>query len=129
MSKLRGKLTFDKGKPHYDGLVTQILGLGGFEVKIMVQDGNKDTAITQLLGGGVLGVPWELEYDRLIFNLKIRLHDKDKPGNLDDTPDLTVYVILLLKDMELTIGWCCLLSTGSMTHMVCLLLTLVGSRY
>ena len=128
MNKLIGQVTFNKGKPHYDGLVTQILCLGGFKVKFMVQDGDKDTAITQLLGGGVLGVPWELEYDRLIFNLKIRLHDKDKPGNLDDTPDLTVYVILLLKDMELTIGWCCLLSTGSMIHIFCSLLSLVGSR-
>ena len=51
VNKLRGKLTFDKAKPHYDGLVTQILGLGGFEVKVIVQDGNKDTAITQLVGG------------------------------------------------------------------------------
>ena len=63
VNKLRGQLTFDKGKPHYDGLVTQIFGLGGFKVKVMVHDGNKDTAITQLLGGGVLGVLWEPEYD------------------------------------------------------------------
>ena len=63
VDKLIGQVTFDKGKPKYDGLVTQILGLGGFEVKVMVQDGDKDSAITELLGGGVLGVPWEPEYD------------------------------------------------------------------
>ena len=71
MNKLIGQVTFDKGKPKYDGLVTQILGLGGFEVKVMVQEGDKDTAFTRLLGGGVLGVPWEPEYDRLVFNLKL----------------------------------------------------------
>ena len=102
MDKLIGQVTFDKGKPKYDGLVTQILGLGGFEVKVMVQDRDKDSAITELLGGGVLGVPWEPEYDRLVFKLKIKLHNKNKPGQLDDTPDLTVDTLHLLKDVELT---------------------------
>ena len=63
VNKLIGQVTFNKGKPKYDGLVTQILGLGGFLVKVMFQDGDKDSAITELLGGGVLGVPWEPEYD------------------------------------------------------------------
>ena len=34
--------------------------------------------------------------------MKIRLYNKDKPGNLDDTPDLTVDTLHLLKDIELT---------------------------
>ena len=38
----------------------------------------------------------------MIFNLKIRLNNKDKSGNLDNTPDLTVDTLQLLKDMELT---------------------------
>ena len=50
----------------------------------------------------MFGIPWEPENDRLVFNLKIRLYDKDKPGNLDDTPDLTVNTLHLLKDIELT---------------------------
>ena len=101
MNKLIGQVTFNKGKPKYDGLVTQILGLGGFEVKVMVQYGYKDSAITELLGGAVLGIMWEPQYDRLVFKLKIKLHDKNKPGQLDDTPDLTVNTLHLLKDVDL----------------------------
>ena len=76
VDKLMGQVTFKDGKSRYNGLVAQILALGGFEVKVMVRNGEQDPAVVELLGGGVLGVPWEPGTDQLVFKLMINLNEK-----------------------------------------------------
>ena len=54
-------------------VMPQILRLGGFEVKVMIRDGETDTDLISLLGGGVLGVPWDPKQDVIAYNFSINM--------------------------------------------------------
>merc|ERR1712218_643562 len=63
VDRMVGKEAWVGGMPTYDGTVAKILELGGFKVKVMVRDGESRPEVNELLGSGVLGLPWVPEAD------------------------------------------------------------------
>ena len=98
VNKMVGKVTLQDGKPRYDGVVAQILRLGGFEVKVMIRDGETNQDLISLLGGGVLGVPWNPELDQMTFKFSINLSTKSAKEALILHPEN----LHLLEQEELT---------------------------
>merc|ERR1711867_253864 len=46
--------------PKYTGTVAKIMGLGGFQIKYMIRNGENRPEILKLYGGSVLGLPWDV---------------------------------------------------------------------
>ena len=102
VEKLIGEESIDEnGKCSYTGTVSQIFARGGFPVKVMIRSGeSRPEIIQQLGGGGVLGVGWMPESDRLKFNLKVNL--SEKKGKLRTEPDITPDTIHLIDETKMT---------------------------
>ena len=64
------------GRPTYDSTVAEIMALGGFQVKMMVRSGEQRAEVVELLGGGVLGLPWDTAKDAISLHLGVNLSPK-----------------------------------------------------
>ena len=100
VDRLIGKETWEDGKPKYDGTVQQILGLGSFGVKVMVRSGEARQEVIDLLGGSVLGLPWEPELDRICMHIGVNLNPR-KSG-VRTGPELTKSELGLLDATVMT---------------------------
>ena len=100
VDRLIGNETWEDGKPKYDGTVQQILGLGSFGVKVMVRSGEARQEIIDLLGGSVLGLPWEPELDRIRMHLGVNLHPRK--NGVRTGPELTKEKLGLLETTAMT---------------------------
>ena len=76
VDRLVGKQTGEAGKYQYDGKVSEILALGGMSPKVMVKSGEEDEEVIRLLGGGVLGLPWNPRRDVITFHMGVNLSAK-----------------------------------------------------
>ena len=91
LDRLIGRETWTDGKPHYDGTVQQMLGLGSFGVKVMVRSGETRKEVNDLLGGSVLGLPWVPAEDVIRMHLGVNLSQR-KCG-VRQGPELTLETI------------------------------------
>ena len=53
----------------YSGTVAQIMAKGSFEIKCMIRSGDTRSEVIQMLGGGVLWLPWDLTSDTISFHM------------------------------------------------------------
>ena len=73
VDKLVGQVENVNGHLSYSGTVSQILSIGGMKPKVMVRDGEQDPVVVGLLGGGVLGLPWEPGRDVIPFHIGLNI--------------------------------------------------------
>ena len=100
VDRLIGDETWREGKPTYSGTVAEILQLGGFKMKVMVRDGEKRPEVTELLGGGVLGLPWKPHQDTIVMHLGVNLSAKKKGARVG--PELTPQTVEEIDSAILT---------------------------
>ena len=91
VDRLMGEETWLEGKPSYSGTVPKILTLGGFILKVMVRDGEQRPEVTELLGGGVLGLPWKPHQDTIEMHFGVNLSAKERGGRVG--PELTIETV------------------------------------
>ena len=87
VDRLIGEETWREGKPTYSGTVAEILQGGGFKMKVMVRDGEQRPEVTELLGGGVLGLPWKPDQDTIEMHFGVNLSAKVRGDRVG--PELT----------------------------------------
>ena len=87
VDKLIGTVTKEGDKFVYDGSISQIFELGGFKIKVMVRDGESDPDVISMLGGGVLGLPWEPTSDTIQFHFGLNMSQKRQ--GVRSGPELT----------------------------------------
>ena len=80
VDRLMGEETWREGKPTYSGTVAEILQGGGFKVKVMVRNGETRPEVAELLGSGVLGLPWKPQQDTIVMHLGVNLSPKTRSG-------------------------------------------------
>ena len=74
VDRLIGKEVWMDGRPNYDGSVAKIMELGGFQVKVLVRSGEQRADVVELLGGEVMGMPWDTANNAL--HLDVNLYPK-----------------------------------------------------
>ena len=74
--------TCTSGNVSYSGTIAQIFALGGFTVKVIVRDGESRAAITDKLGGGVLGLAWDPLHDNITTHLAVNMSHKKAKDRL-----------------------------------------------
>jgi hypothetical protein len=100
VNRLVGEETWADGKPQYSGTVSRILEMGSFGVKVMVRSGETRPEVIELLGSGVLGLPWLPGPDIIVMHLSVNLTAKH--ASTGKGPDLTVTTIGELDDIVMT---------------------------
>ena len=100
VQSLIGKHSVVDGVHTYDGLVAQILDLGGFRVKVMVRSGETDVDTINLLGGGVLGLPWNPTKDEIVFHVGVNL--TNKRAKVRQGPELKREDVWQIDEMKIT---------------------------
>ena len=100
VDKLIGEETWEDEKPRYSGTVQQILGLGSFGLKVMVRDGESRPEVLNLLGGGMLGLPWEAGRDVIKMHIGVNISPKKRGVRVG--PELTEETIWQLDDLQMT---------------------------
>ena len=97
---LIGEQTNVDGSLEYSGKVSQILALGGFKVKVMVRSGETDAKMIEKLGGGVLGLPWDPERDKIVMHMGVNLSPKRAKVRLG--PELTQLTMSEISQVVIT---------------------------
>ena len=82
------------------GTIAQIFALGGFDIKVMVRDGESRSEVTQKLGGGVLGLKWDPHHDVIHMHLAVNM--SLKKANVRLGPEITMSDLHLLDETPLT---------------------------
>ena len=100
VERLMGTEIWSDGKPAYDGTISQILALGGFKVKVMVKSGETRQAVVDLLGSGVLGLPWDPAEDQIRMHLSVNI--TKKTGKEREGVELEVATLGELDELVLT---------------------------
>ena len=72
VDRVIGNETWSDGVPSYDGTLQQIYDKASFRIKVMVRNKESCHKVIKLLGGGVLGLPWDPEHDLIPFHMGIR---------------------------------------------------------
>ena len=57
-----------------NGLIAQIMEIGGFKSKVSMQDGETRPEVIVLQGGAILGIPWDIELDMIQMKMRFNLH-------------------------------------------------------
>ena len=97
IERLRGQILEDW---QTTGTLAQIFAKGGFKLKVVACNGDKDGAMVQKLGGAVLGIPWCTETDKMSIKLTVNI-SKRRRGQ-PTGPDLTVETLNDLDTAVLT---------------------------
>ena len=66
----------------------------------MVRDKESCHKVIKLLGGGVLGLPWDSEHDLIPFHIRINL--SQKKGKIRLGPELSLETIGEIDDIQMT---------------------------
>ena len=100
VDRLIGQEVWQDGKPYHNSTISQILDISSFRVKVMVHNGEKREEVTDLLGSGVLGLPWDPAPDIIRFHLGVNIMPKN--GKLRVGPELNLESIDQLDDLKMT---------------------------
>ena len=87
-------------RPEYSGKVAKILSLGGMRAKVMVRDGETDQRVIEMLGGGVLGLPWSPGDDVIPYHVGVNISQKKNKTKLG--PELSVDTVDQLDGLVIT---------------------------
>ena len=102
VDRLIGEEKQDKalGTWQYGGTVAQIMKRGNFHVKFMIKNGETRTELLELVGGKVLGIPWDPPQDMLRMQMKVNLSPR-KQG-IRTGPILNLDTLVMINQVELT---------------------------
>ena len=100
VDRLVGEETWEDGKPKYSGTVQQILGRGSFGLKVMVRSGEQRKEVLDLLGGGMLGLPWDAGKDKIRLHMGVNI--SPKKGGVRMGPELTEETLDQLDKLKMT---------------------------
>ena len=84
----------------YDGTISQILALGGFEVKEFVIEGDMEQADKNLLGNAVFGYGYDAKTG--LMKMPVSLNLSKKKRSIRTLPDLTVNDLERLRSIQMT---------------------------
>ena len=96
VDRMIGDEAWSEGVPSHDGTLQQIYNKGSFKIKVMVRDKELRPEAIKLLGGGVLGLPWDPEHDLIPFHMGINL--SQKKGKIRLGPELSLEMIWEIDD-------------------------------
>ena len=67
---------------------------GGFQIKYMIRDGESREEVLEHYSGKVLGIPWELDNNKIKMNIEVNLLPKEQKQRTGaEVTEETLYLI------------------------------------